>query len=133
VGHDYVERSRDWFRQAERDLKHARTSMAHAEFEWACFASQQAAEKALKALYQSFSGEGWGHSISVLLEGIDSRTTVPEELRRAGRQLDRMYIPTRYPNGFDQGIPGDYFALEDAQAAIEDAHAILEFARPHIP
>ena len=30
---DHVERSRDWFRQAERDLQHARNSMAGAEYE----------------------------------------------------------------------------------------------------
>ena len=130
---DHVERSRDWFRQAERDLQHARNSMAGAEYEWACFASQQAAEKALKAFYQALAGEGWGHSISVLLEGLSEKLTIPEELRRAGKRLDRMYIPTRYPNGFDQGIPADYFMIEDAENAIKECNAILEFVRPHIP
>jgi hypothetical protein len=53
----------DWMRQADKDLKHARTSLAAGDYEWACFASQQAAEKALKALYQSLGGESFGHSI----------------------------------------------------------------------
>lgn len=130
---DHVERSRDWFRQAERDLQHARNSTAGADYEWACFAAQQAAEKALKAMYQAFAGEGWGHSISSLLEGLTEKAPVSEELRRSGRLLDRMYIPTRYPNGFDQGIPADYFGREDADSAIEESHAILEFVRPHLP
>ena len=39
----------DWFRQAEADLRHARNSVEDGDFEWSCFAAQQAAEKAPKA------------------------------------------------------------------------------------
>lgn len=130
---DPVERSRDWFRQAEKDLQHARNSRASGDYEWACFAGQQAAEKALKGLYQALGGEGWGHSITGLLEGLTEKKAIPEPLLASGRLLDRMYIPTRYPNGFDQGIPADYFMIEDADRAIQEADAILEFVRPQIP
>lgn len=130
---DFVERSRDWYRQAERDLEHARHSVASEDYEWACFASQQSAEKALKALYQALAGEGWGHSVSALVEGLTEKLAVPEALRDGARYLDRLYIPTRYPNGFDQGIPADYFLKEDAERAIEESRAVLEFVRPHIP
>ena len=41
----------DWLRQAEHDLKHADLSLRNEDYEWACFASQQAAEKAVKAYY----------------------------------------------------------------------------------
>jgi HEPN domain-containing protein len=37
----------DWLRQADKDLKHAKTSLSARDYEWACFASQQAAEKAI--------------------------------------------------------------------------------------
>ncbi len=47
-----VARPRDWLKQAERDLVHARHSLAAETYEWACFACQQAAEKAVKAVYQ---------------------------------------------------------------------------------
>lgn len=40
------------------------------EFEWACFASHQAAEKALRALYQAAGEEAWGHSVFALLENL---------------------------------------------------------------
>lgn len=46
-----VRRTRDWFVQAERDLDQARDSQAAARHEWACFASHQAAEKAVRALH----------------------------------------------------------------------------------
>jgi HEPN domain-containing protein len=40
-------RAQDWFRQAERDLDQARASRQDERHEWACFAAQQAAEKAI--------------------------------------------------------------------------------------
>ncbi len=40
-------RALDWFAQAERDLGHARNSRAAGNHDWACFASQQAADKAV--------------------------------------------------------------------------------------
>ena len=46
-----VDRSKDWFAQAERDLDHAISSQKEGRHEWACFAAQQSAEKAVKALH----------------------------------------------------------------------------------
>ncbi len=130
---DPVERSRDWFRQAEKDLEHARKATALGDFEWVCFAAQQAAEKAVKSLHEVHGGHGWGHSILKLLEDLEEVMAIADRLKDAARVLDRMYIPTRYPNGFDQGIPGDYFTAEDASRAIEEGHVILEFVRPQVP
>ena len=45
-------RAEDWLRQASRDLQLTREALAGGIFEWAAFAAQQAAEKAVKALYQ---------------------------------------------------------------------------------
>lgn len=61
-------RAPDWFAQAAADLQHARHSRKVGDFEWACFAAQQAAEKAVKAVFLHLGGEGWGHSVSRLLE-----------------------------------------------------------------
>jgi predicted nucleotidyltransferase len=36
-------RADDWYRQARRDLQHARHALEDEEFEWACFAAQRAA------------------------------------------------------------------------------------------
>jgi HEPN domain-containing protein len=41
----------DWFRQAEADLRHARNAQVDGDSEWSCFAAQQAAEKALDAVF----------------------------------------------------------------------------------
>lgn len=54
-------RARDWFRQAEHDLEHAGRARADSDHDWACFAAQQAAEKAVKALHLVHGQEAWGH------------------------------------------------------------------------
>jgi HEPN domain-containing protein len=48
-----ADRSADWLAQADRDLEQARASQRDGRHEWACFAAQQSAEKALvdKARY----------------------------------------------------------------------------------
>ena len=42
-------RAPDWLRQAQADLEHAQASLEDKDFEWSCFAAQQAAEKAINA------------------------------------------------------------------------------------
>lgn len=37
-----AERARDWFRQAEADLRHARNARDSQDYDWSAFASQQA-------------------------------------------------------------------------------------------
>ncbi len=128
-----MERSGDWLRQAERDLAHARTSAEAGDHEWACFASHQAAEKALKGLHQALGGEGWGHSVASLLTGVRQKLQVEDELVTCGLSLDKLYIPTRYPNGFDVGAPADYYTEEDSRGAIERAERIVAFCRRGIP
>ena len=54
-------RASDWFRQAEADLAHARHAIEDGDHDWACFAAQQAAEKAAKAAHQALGQDAWGH------------------------------------------------------------------------
>jgi len=42
-----------WLRQSEKDLESARDSLMAKHYEWACFQSQQTAEKALRAFLYS--------------------------------------------------------------------------------
>ena len=88
-----------------RDLRHAEHSLDDADYEWAAFASQQAAEKTVKALLWS-GGEPWGKTAS---------------------RLDKHYIPTRYPNGFAEGYPGKLYTRGEAEGAIADAKTIIDF------
>ena len=38
-------RHADWLKQGQRDLAHGRHSLDAGDYEWACFAAQQGAEK----------------------------------------------------------------------------------------
>ena len=124
-----AERSTDWYRQAERDLKSAQSQLDAEFFEWSCFIAQQAAEKAVKALYQKLSGEAWGHSVHDLLRGVAEKVDVPELLFESAKGLDRFYIPARYPHGWSSGFPGEYITKKDAKNAISHSKKILRFCK----
>jgi HEPN domain-containing protein len=128
-GSDVADRSGDWIEQAARDLETARWAAKGDFHEWACFIAQQAAEKAVKALYHRNSGEARGHSVMNLLKGLKDRIEVPDELLEAGRNLDRYYIPARYPNGWDEGTPGDYHSEKDSGSAIAHSEEVIRFCQ----
>ncbi len=127
-----MERSSDWFRQAEADLAHARTSRAAGDWSWAAFASHQAAEKAIKAVFQKLHLDAWGHTLSVLLANLPEAVRPDATLIDKAKELDKHYLPTRYPNGFEQGAPVDYYTRVDAERAITAAEEILEYCRRQI-
>jgi len=52
--------------------------------------------------------EAWGHSVSDLLKASREKINVPDELVDGAKQLDRVYIPARYPNSWATGIPVEY-------------------------
>jgi len=127
-----ADRSRDWMAQAERDLRHARNARDDGDHEWACFAAQQAAEKAVKALAVRLGGEPWGHSVTALLQALPEAVRPQAVLIDQAKALDKHHIQPRYPNGFDTGAPGDYYTQAEADAAIAEAEAILVFCRDRL-
>jgi HEPN domain-containing protein len=58
---------------------------------------------------------------------------IPPELIVQAQSLDAHYIPARYPNGFPEGKPADYFNAAKAQEAIDAAHSIIRFCQDHLP
>ena len=62
-----MDRSKDWSEEAEWDLAHAKNDLKTGFYNWACFSSQQAAEKAVKAVFQKIHLEVWGYSVADLL------------------------------------------------------------------
>jgi len=41
-------------------------------------------------------------------------------------ELDKLYIPTRYPNGLPELTPSEVYIEEEAQKAIESSKAVIE-------
>ncbi len=129
---DLMNRSNDWLSQAIRDLEEAKWNLKGEFYEWACFSAQQSAEKAVKGLCEELKQASWGHAVSKLLAQLQKTTIIPSDLIEKAQKLDRFYIPTRYPNGFEQGAPMDYYLKEDAQEAIKHAQEIIDFCKKKI-
>ena len=120
-------RARDWLLQAEHDLKHAGHAREVGDHDWACFAAQQAAEKAVNALHQARGQEAWGHSVLRLLS--DAPVAPPEALIEQARSLDTFYVPARYPNGHFSGPAFEYYGPLQSEQALRHAGDIVEFVR----
>jgi len=123
-----MQRVQDWLGEANAELRAARDLLACEHWSWCCFTSQQAAEKALKALCEHFRNPQFGHNLNLLREALEAHIVIPESVRAACTRLNRYYIPTRYPNAFDRGIPAEQFFEADARQAVADAEEVIRLA-----
>lgn len=128
-----VERSRDWLRQAVRDLENADNATRGGFHEWACFSAQQAAEKAIKALFQARGAEVLGHSVYSMVRKMPAELTIPEKFYDMARELDKAYVPTRYPNAHPNGAPFEFYTYKDAERLIGYAREIIKFCKSNLP
>ncbi|MEM1560701.1 MAG: HEPN domain-containing protein [Ignisphaera sp.] len=122
-----VSRFRDWLRQSERNMVSAVANYREGIYEEVCFESHQAAEKAIKALLNYLNKERRGHSLLFLVS--EASIEVPEEVRRCILELDKHYIPSRYPDIFDEGAPLDYYTKEDAEKCLSCANKVIEWVK----
>lgn len=136
--HAIVNRSKDWIKQAEKDLEAASDSSDSSHFEWSCFQAQQGAEKAFKALLLSCNIDAWGHGIVHMFKRWTSmQGDLPssdwmqeldlDELLASCQELDRHYIQPRYPNGFASGYPAEYYNEKLARECVTHARKLLAF------
>jgi HEPN domain-containing protein len=118
----------DWLARAEGDLAIARAGLPEGAFyEDLCYHAQQAAEKAIKAVYQS---HGWvfryTHDLDVLLAGLKAQgVVVPPEVEDA-KSLTSYAWEARYPS-LDEPVTD-----EDYHDAVQSAKAVVSWARQQI-
>ena len=115
----------NWFDEAKADLRHAKKSIEMGDYSWACFASQQAAEKALKALIMHIFGEhAKGDDLIKLYKrlrpyislGISESTLI---------RLSTYYTLARYPNaGIER--PHEEITEDRAKEATQIAEVIID-------
>jgi HEPN domain-containing protein len=119
-----------WLAQAEYDLGAAHTNADSQLFAYACFISQQAAEKAIKAfLYARGARQVLGHSVADLCRQAARFDKQFASLATQAGKLDRLYIPTRYPNGLPGGIPAEEYDREDAKQSEALAHQVVDLVK----
>lgn len=120
---------RRWLEAAARTLESGRGDLDRGDYNWACFKAQQAAELAVKGLLHGLGRPAYGHSVARLLERLQGELGVElaGELLECGKLLDKLYIPTRYPDAWSEGPPHYYYTRRDAVEAIECARRIIEW------
>ena len=124
-----LERSQDWINEAEQDLLHAKHDCTSKFYNWACFSAQQSSEKAVKAVFKKMGAEVWGHSIVGLLRELAAKVKIPEKLFKAAQELDKAYIPTRYPDALPSGSPSELYNKDEAERLIKYAEKIILFCK----
>lgn len=126
-----LEESRRWMAQAENDLQFAKMALKEGFFSQCCFISQQAAEKAVKAVhYQQGARVVIGHSIFQLIGKLLEEPL--SELTEKAKLLDQFYIASRYPNGIPGGSPFEVFTRKQAEEAVQGAECIYRWAEAQI-
>ena len=125
------EQSRARLVPAGRGRPRASTRLApDAHYEWACFAAQQAAEKAAIAACVALGQRGQPSAVTPSLELLRSHAVnIDASLFDRARALDKHHLPTRYPKFFASGAPTDFYTRSEAERAIMDAVEILEVCR----
>ena len=116
-----------WLKQAKADLDVVHTLVSAGHYAAACFYSQQAAEKALKAvLYSEGSWAVLGHSVRELARQCAEVDNTFARLASDGVVLDQYYIPTRYPNGLPSPtVPSEMYTESQARLAREAAERVF--------
>lgn len=115
----------NWLAEAKADLRHAEMSTTIGDFNWACFAAQQAAEKAMKALVLHVLGEyPRGHDLVRLYRRVKNFMGTPLSEGALAR-LSMYYTIARYPNaGIER--PSEEILKEHAEEALSTARVVLD-------
>lgn len=110
-----------WQTHARSTLRSANMDLSSGFYNWACFKAQQSAEYSAKAFLRGVGTDSFGHSVSMLLK----RAGFDEELIKLAKKIDKYYIPTRYTDAWSEGLPEDYYTIEEAEDSLECSEKII--------
>lgn len=128
-GDGKLNRYKVWLKQAEFDFEAAQLSMNCNFFEWACFQSEQAVEKALKAVLVR---AGWRapkmHKLAVLMSFCNKANEAFRRTKFEFRDLESFTFVSRYPFLIpgENLSPHEFITLDDAERCINQARAFLD-------
>lgn len=110
---------REWMNRARSNLAQAEHRVPGAYLEDLCFAAQQAAEKAIKAVMIARGIDfPYVHDLGKLMSVIESQGAgIPPSIRRAPR-LTRYAVHTRYPSAGEPVSESEYAEAVDIAKAV---------------
>ncbi len=117
------EETENWWKQANRDLESAKRIMELGEYHVCAFLSQQAVEKALKALLIDRTGNF--PRIHDVVE-LSRRVKAPSKITELCAMINPAYTSTRYPDvasDFDKG---------EVEDILKSAKEILEWTKKEL-
>lgn len=131
---DYKRTAQRWLEQSESDLKIARKHLRDREFSYACFLSEQSAQKSLKGYLISKRDIDLAiHSISALAERTAKFHQSFSRFIEEGKSLDKYYLGTRYPDAIpDPLVPAEFYTKQEAEVAVALACEIFELCHSSI-
>jgi len=122
-----LEEGKRWLAQAQRDLTDAEILLDAQSYASSCFHTQQAAEKAVKGfLYSQGIRAIISHSVTKLISECARIDGGFADFTEAGKELDRHYIGSRYPNFYAEGTASEYYTQEMAEKCLKYATSILK-------
>lgn len=123
------EEASNWWQQALKDLESAKKNLSIEAYYVTAFLSQQAAEKALKALYIYKIMDSPGKTHSLLRLGKE--VGIPSEYYHGLRKLNPDFILTRYPDVAD-GVPYELYDGQIAQEKVSIAEKVIKWVEKEL-
>ena len=118
---------REWMNRARSNLVLAKSQIPGAYLEDLCFAAQQAAEKAIKAVMIAREIDfPYVHDLGSLLTMLEETGEIVPETIRAAVSLTTYATATRYPNA---GTP---VTEQEYREAITIAEAVVQWAEERL-
>lgn len=108
-----------WMSSAKSDLVAAKNSLNSKDYGWACFQSQQAVEKFLKAVLIEKTGRfPRAHDLVLLGKSVE----IDRDLLEGCERLNPVYIGARYPS-----ISDEEYTEEESNSDIKIAEDVSKW------
>ncbi len=119
----------NWWHQAQIDLNSAETALGTGLFYVCAFLCEQAAQKALKALYMS-QQRALAPRTHNLVE-IGKSVSADDDLMVDLRHLSPHFILTRYPDAAG-GVPADLYDEARGKESVTRAKRVIKWVRDRL-
>lgn len=122
-----------WFEFVWRDLDGAEILFEKGRYHLACYLSQQAAEKALKAfLAEHLKRIPYIHELDELHERCAEIDGSFQSVLQNCLDLNIFFNPVRYPDAEPGILPEGFPTREQAEAALNKAKEVISFVRSRL-